>query len=310
MNVQHSPTRSLTARTGSLTNLSKTELENITQRKRKQPENECDCKDEIAGLRKELSRMTDLLEKISGKQDVTTESIKQNINDIKDQMLEIKNSTSALVTEQNNIKSELSRLNNQVSASEAKMQNIETGFVHISDKLTTTQEKLQSLESDLLQNKPTSESSNITNEQIVMEIQDRNNRMNNIIISGIPEPHDTDGNQRRQNDQQEVLKILNSVIDNCPKPKQIIRIGKYIKERNRHIKVCFTNSDTPRLLLKNKTKLDTSFKLFTDQTPMQKKIYSDTKIELNQRLQAGETNLTIKYIRGTPKIIKTQPQKN
>lgn len=309
MSIRHSPTKTGTiSGGGSLTNLSNMEYETVSQRKRKQPLNECDCKLEIQGLRQEFSRMTELLEKMSDKQDITMENMRQNLTDIKDQMHEIKQSTSSLATEQNVIKSELSKLNSQVGAGETKIQHMETNFVQISNKLIAAEGKLQTLESDLLQKKPIAGSSSLKNEEFFKEIQERNSRTKNLIISGMPEPYDMDSKHRRQNDQQEVVKILNTLIDKCPEPVKILRIGKYNKERNRHIKICFTDSETPRIILNNKTKLSSTLRIFTDQTPMQQELFKETKMELNRRLLAGETNLIIKYIKGIPKVIENNPK--
>lgn len=311
MSVQRSPTKkNPEVKGGSLTDLSKMQLENINtaQRKRKQPENDCDCQVEIQELRHEISHITKLLETLIDKQDVTLENMKQNLTEIKDQICDIKQATTSLTAEQNDIRSELSKLNTQQNVSETKMQHIESNFEQITNKLTVAEGKLQSLDA-LLQKNPTTKLDS-TNEEFFWEIQERNNRMKNLIIFGVPEYSQADIKLRHQHDQQEVAKILDSLIDNCPKPFKIIRIGKYNKDKNRHIKICFTESETPRLLLSNKTKLKNTFKIFTDQTPMQQKLFRETKMELNRRLSAGETNLIIKYVKGIPKVIENRSQKN
>lgn len=294
MNVKHSPPKS------------KNESENVSQRRRKQPDRQCDCESEIRELRLEFSHVTELLEKTIAKQDITLEKMQENLTAIKNEMQEIKNITSNLVMEQNNIRSDISKLNIRISDGETKMQNIESSSIQISSKLSFAEEKLHALESDF----KCKVAPGLMSEEIISEIQERNNRTSNIIISGLPEPHDTNTQNRHQNDMQEVMKILNILTDNPQKPTKIFRIGKYNKDKNRHIKICFTSSDIPRLLMRNRAKLNSNIKIFPDQTPMQHNLFKKTKVELESRIAAGETGLTIKYIKGVPRVTKIHPAKN
>lgn len=313
MSVQRSPLKSTQQPIGgSLTDLSSIDLEskNVALRKRRKPEDDCNCKQDIQGLRQDFGHMKELLEKFIDRHDVNMESMRQNLDGIKDQMQEIKQATTSLVLEQGKIKAEITELNNQVNIGEAKMQNIESNVNQISNKLKATEIKMKTLETDFLNKTPASRNSSITDERLITEIQERSSRMKNLIISGVSEIYNTDASHRRQNDQQEITKILNTLTDNCPQPVKIFRIGKYNKEKNRHIKICFSTSEPPILLLKNKSKLPDNLKMFSDKTPLQQELFKETMEELNRRLSAGESNLTIKYIRGTPKVIENRPKKN
>lgn len=313
MSVQRSPLKSTQHPIGgSLTDLSDIDLEskNIALRKRRKPENDCTCKQEVQGLRQDFNSIKELLEKFIDKHDINMENMRQNLDDIKDQMQEIKQATTSLTLEQGNMKAEITTLSDKVSIGEAKMQNIESNVNQMSHKLEATEVKLKTLETDFFNNQPAPSASTITNEKLITEIQERNSRMKNLIISGIPETYNMDANHRRQSDQQEITRVLNILINNCPQPIKIFRIGKYTKEKNRHIKICFSTSETPILLLKNKAKLPENLKIFSDKTPLQQELFKQTMEQLNCRLAAGETNLTLKYIRGIPKIIENRPTKN
>lgn len=107
----------------------------------------------------------------------------------------------------------------------------------------------------------------------------------------------------------DVLNIISKINDNIPKPHKIFRISKYNDGKTRRIKVCFDKSESAMMLLRNKEKIPDNIKILSDQTPAQQKYFHTIKEELTRRTQAGENNLTNKYINGVSTIIK-QVSKN
>lgn len=126
---------------------------------------------------------------------------------------------------------------------------------------------------------------------------------------GIPELNNKNTNTRKQYDEEQIKKLTTSLYEASPKPDLLIRLGRYIPNKPRPIKVCFNNNETPKLLLRNKTKLPENIKIYSDQTPSQKLYLDSLKTELYRRIGNGETNIVIKYIKGVPKIVKND-QKN
>lgn len=259
-------------------------IHNITKRKRKQPE--CECKYEIQELRKELSGITSLLEKL-------LENNEQNMSDIKIHIDEIKSTTTTISLEQIRIQKNLTELACTVTDNEKKIKNLEYD--------------LSNLKNIPLNNVvPSSNSYICANEQVIREIQERNIRAKNIVIMGIPEPTAASAPQRRQMDETEVNKIISEIIDEYPQPK-IFRLGKYTSDSNRKLKVCFNSQDTAFSILRNKNKLkNEKIKIFADQTPSQQKYFNELREELKRRNQEGESNLTIKYHKGIPKIVSSE----
>lgn len=311
MSVRHSPNKAGTSapQGGSLTDLTKITLDSldaqITQRKRKQPERDCNCYSEFQEFRQEFGQMRELLEKIIYNQEQSMKNIHENLADIKTQISEVKSSTSILSNEQSNMKLELHTCKNQISSGENKIQNLEQNINGISTKIEATETKLQTIQSYLSSLNPEKAEPVIQNECLILEIQDRKDRLKNIIISGIPELCDTNLVNRRSHDEREVIKILNNLSTCHTKPVKIFRVGKPNPEKIRHIKVCFNNEETPKELLINRSKIDKPIKIFSDQTPMQQKYYKKINDELKRRQSAGEVDITIKYIRGLPTIITT-----
>lgn len=281
--------------------------------KRKQPaDQECECSEDIKLIRNELTRITSLLEtyvatnsqmmvqmnecigtikteihamKVS--HDEIKKSFDINITKISSEIQNIKSSTSIISLEHNNVKSQLNQLETKLNIDNKKIELLESNIKEL--KISST---LSAQNNDIL----------YTNEKLIHELQERKNRESNIIIMGIAE------NDNFQ-DETEVLKTLEQIVTNVPKPKNIFRIGKYNPGKTRKIKVCFEKPETALSILKNRKQIPNNLKIFSDQTPAQHKYYALIKSELNKRIASGETDITIKYLNGTPTIVKA-PTKN
>lgn len=158
---------------------------------------------------------------------------------------------------------------------------------------------------------PVKESSNFL-ETAIREVRDRISREKNVIVYGIPE-------NTEENDC--VTKVLNVIADNNRdkfEPQSFRRLGKVgnVSGKPRPLRVSFNDRQTVINILRNKHKLRVSqlFKNITvkdDQTPYQLNLLKEVRSQLNQRTEAGEKNLTIKYIGGVPKVTaKTDGSKN
>lgn len=180
-------------------------------------------------------------------------------------------------------------------------------------KATTTENKIQSLESEITamkNNTKASGSTSVFDENIMHELQDRASREKNIIIVGLPECKMANADKSHSYDLDKVNSVINNLIPNCPKPNKIFRLGKYNPDKDRNLKVCFDSSYTTKTLFRNRDKLQSGIKIFSDLTPAQQKHKKELKTELEQRMANGEKDITIKYVRGIPKIVSTHDQKN
>jgi hypothetical protein len=87
-------------------------------------------------------------------------------------------------------------------------------------------------------------------------------------------------------------------------------LGKY-NGSNRPIKVILDSEEQAMNILRSKLKLSSQhIKMFGDQTIMQRDTFRELKQELIDRKSRGETDISIKYVRGVPKIIRNQNSKN
>lgn len=139
-----------------------------------------------------------------------------------------------------------------------------------------------------------------TFEDVVGEAVERISRARNIIVSGVPESVDAAEASRS-------IIVTTCGSDNNIFATKAHRIGK-IGSKPRLIKIEFDRRGDVLHVLKNKDKLKTSiiskYRVFSDQTLRQRNYLKDLRQELSQRTQQGESNLTIKYFRGTPKIVQ------
>lgn len=290
----------------------------ITFRKRKQPDDHgCSCSSsDIQDLRLEVARISKLVENFVCVNQKTLDNVTEmkthltdikssneqnfshltnNVHEVKTQINEIQESMLSLTLEQNQIKSQLSVLEHKVAAGE---------------------EKMRAMESDLATCKPTNQTLDQTlensqilyNEQIINEVQERNNRQRNIILAGIEEQTSSDPKIRQSLDMAKVMDVITNILKDPVPPTAVFRIGKYDAKRNRRIKVCFSTQATAQQLLRNKGDIPAGIKMYSDQTPCQQKLMISLQKELARRSQSGETDLTIKYIKGVPKIIKANPK--
>lgn len=139
------------------------------------------------------------------------------------------------------------------------------------------------------------------------EIMERVRRSHNIIIRNVQESNAV------EQDTITVNQIFDHII-----PQQshhvisISRIGTHSPPKNRPILVSFSNPSIVKKILRNKKllKLVDSFRaisLSDDLTPNQSNYLRELRDRLRHRLQQGETDLTIKFLKGVPTIVSQTP---
>lgn len=264
----------------------------ITFRKRKELEPDFSIKQEFESLRNE---MRSFMTSFSNLQNENMSIMQQDMNEIKEQLSGIRLSTEKVVEEQSKIKDELENLRRHCIINENSIKSLQnevnrTKSIQIPPSSTQSQ------------------TSPFTYEELLTEIQERTQRQKNIIIIGVPESSHENTTERVKYDTNEVLNVLQTIEKSCPHPLKIFRIGKYVAGRNRPLKACFESEQIVMRLLRNRTNIKNNIKLYSDQTYNQRSYLNQLKSELMQRQENGEENITIKYIKGTPKIVAQQPK--
>jgi hypothetical protein len=142
------------------------------------------------------------------------------------------------------------------------------------------------------------------------EIAERHHRENNLILRGVPESDSSDLTGKTLIDKRVVVEILNE-IDTTFTQDEIVRVqrlGRKEENRTRPVKVIFRESSAPKNVLVHKFKLKGSVRIYPDLTPMQMSQYRELRNELDARIKGGETNIALKFIAGTYKIVKGFPK--
>lgn len=137
-------------------------------------------------------------------------------------------------------------------------------------------------------------------ENVVSETIDRLNRATNVVVIGVPE------NINANIVSNDIVSTLCGSETNITVSKAY-RLGK-ITAKPRPIKIELPSKRDAIYILKNKDKLKkTAFKDYIvrgDCTKREINYLKKLRGELTERVQKGEADLTIKYIRGVPKIIQ------
>lgn len=269
-------------------------IQKITFRnKRKHPEeneNILVIKEEVNEIKNQMTQMMALLVSLGDSQKDFMNKISQDVTSMKDEISNIRSTTNNIIKDQNKIKSDMSTL---------------------LDKFPGTEKKLATLEAEikLLKVKSNTSTEISLTETIVEEITERDKRGKNLIITGLPEPVSAHKEERSEIDKREILKILNQACADCPEPATIYRLGKYSPTKKRVIKVSFASQKTCINILRNRNSITYSnIKIYSDQTPQQREFLRKLTEELKIRLESGEKDLIIKYVKGVPKITNAFPK--
>lgn len=254
----------------------------ITQRnKRKTPhddENILTIKDEVGEIKHQMSQMMALLSTFGNSQKEFMDKISSDVTSMKEQISDIKSITNNIITDQNDVKKKVEGLESEIKL------------------LKTAAASSESSETQ-------------TTEAIVEEINERKRRNKSIIVVGIPEPTSTQKEERIEIDKTEITKVLQKICSNLPEPEWVMRLGKYNPTKKRGIKITFKSQEPCKNILRNKNKIvSEDIKIYSDQTPQQKTFLRKLAEELKFRTDHGEKNLVIKYVKGVPKIIISQPK--
>lgn len=294
MSLQRTPPQaSLTGGSGSgsgsvpnLTTFDDDTVGYINTRKRKERSEQEEYKNDFQSFRSEIMLF---LKEFATAQNSNFSIIREEIAEIKDEMKTIKSMTENYAQQLEQVKEDIKNI---------KIDN------------SMTQEKIKNFEKEITEIKCIDFSNNSTSksppchEHLLLELKERSERAKNLVITGITEINDKNYKIRSNHDIEEFFKLATAVHGDCPKPNKSIRLGKYVPGKDRPLKICFSDTMTPKLLLKNKSKFPENIRIYYDQTPAQKKYLQSIKSELEKRLKNGETDLTIKHIKGTPQIVK------
>lgn len=134
------------------------------------------------------------------------------------------------------------------------------------------------------------------------ELMDRKDRECNVIIFDVPEAMSDERKEAAEEDVVSIRRLLDNIKLNLP-IKRTLRLGKK-SDKPRPIKITLDSPQDAKNILKNRSKVRNKIKC--DETPLQQEHLKKIRAELKNRTEKGESDLTIKYVKGIPTIVHLQ----
>lgn len=240
-------------------------------------------------------RVMSMISRLAESQTEKLNTISQDVSLIRDHISQIKTTTDQLAAEQVLLKEEISKVAAFKASTELKIKAIE--------------DEIQALQTTA----GTSRCENLNFDNMLSELHERSQRARNLIIIGIDEIRSTNIEERRNHDTAEVNKVLQLAVPDPVQPTRLIRLGKYTDGKSRPLKACFETPGEAKTILRNKSAINreiSSVRIYSDETPWQKKNMQQLRKNLKRRTEAGEKDLTIKFLQGMPKIVVQTLPKN
>jgi hypothetical protein len=144
----------------------------------------------------------------------------------------------------------------------------------------------------------------------ISEMADRSARAPNLIFLNVPEGEpNLSPSDRAANDKQQVMQLVDSVeSDSSGELIRVHRLGPRRDDGCRPLKVIFRSASVATSILYKKFKLPSTIKVKQDLTEFQRRQLKGLWDEVDRRRNEGETNLTVKFINSTPRIVPVHPK--
>ncbi|KAJ8665910.1 hypothetical protein QAD02_007572 [Eretmocerus hayati] len=154
------------------------------------------------------------------------------------------------------------------------------------------QAKVENLEQKVESFQSTSHSP-LTNERAIQEVQKRISRSKNLLIFNVPE------NNSLLEDKIAVIDILSATNVNMDCIK-VVHIGNQISDKPRPILIPPNTQQDAVQVLKNRNKLNKTYRVAANKTSLQQNQYKADANEQLLRTKAGEKNLMLRTINNIP----------
>lgn len=162
------------------------------------------------------------------------------------------------------------------------------------DNITELSNKIKTLEAEIASLKSGAQLENIS-DNVISEIQNRLNKMNNIILYGVEE-------EKTSNDFGFVFNLIHNIAPCCI--VDCHRIGETVNDKPRPIRVEIKNKNQVINIIKNRNKLPENYAIMMDKTKKQRAHLHQLKEQIEEHNHKFPTHMkTISYTRGFPEIV-------
>lgn len=211
----------------------------------------------------------------------------------------------------------LARFSNLATKDELKcisdgITDLRTDIGILNDRVSAFEPRLQAVEGEIAQLRTKIERGEApVVENLIEEISDRQRRLRNLIAYNVKERAASSPNAVEQQDVSTVLLILKHAgLEHLLPSVRFFRIGKKTDGKSRPLKICLPSELDAMAVFRSFSKNEVvegelrGVSLSHDRTLKERQHLAELRGVLQTRMDAGETNLTIRYTNGTPKIVK------
>ncbi|CAL1672609.1 unnamed protein product [Lasius platythorax] len=172
-------------------------------------------------------------------------------------------------------------------------------MAEIKENIRNLSTRVDQLE-DLIENSQRVGSSELIEEELIMELEERQKRSLNLIFFNLDEAEENTCTD-------EILAgdIINRIIPGDTPAISTWRLGKRQQGRARPLRVSLPSKDVALRILRNKFRYSGPVKISQDQTVKQKKHFKDLQAQLKLLRDAGDKNKSIRYKNGVPRIVNS-----
>jgi len=239
---------------------------------------------------------------------LSTQSLSAQFNDIisrLDRLAGVPKDISEMKAEVTVISEKLSVLELRIVHVEKRLDDLEANLV------TNLEARISSIESKVEAASPGLSNMSLCPESVIEEISERNRRSRNVILYKIAESNSPNVEVKKSHDKSKVECILDALEVAADEYATFFRIGKKTTKGPRPIKLIMKSNESAvnilkRFSLEKLVHLDQTLSevaISNDKTPQERNHLSSLRDELARRSEAGENDLTIRYINGIPKIV-------
>lgn len=150
----------------------------------------------------------------------------------------------------------------------------------------------------LLEGSQRSGSPDLSEEEIIAELEERQKRSLNLIFFNLEEVEES-----ASSDEVLVKDIVNKIIPSHSLEISTTRIGRRQQGRIRPLKVALPSKELALTILRNRMRYSGPVKISQDQTVKQRNYLKDLQAQLKSLKDAGVNNKTIRYRDGAPRIV-------
>jgi len=141
-------------------------------------------------------------------------------------------------------------------------------------------------------------------EDIIVELADRNQRSNNLIFYNLDEMADgSSSDECHRVDLSLAKDIVQVIIPVGVSISKVTRLGGRKTGHARPLRVTLPTKEDVISILRNKRRYVGPVKIHQDQTTKQRKFLNDLRGRLKEYHEVGDINKTIRYFDGVPKIV-------